>query len=354
MKALVLAGGSGSRLRPITHTSAKQLVPVANKPVLFYGLESIALAGVREVGIVVGDTAAEIESAVGDGSRFGLDVTYLPQEAPLGLAHAVGIARDYLGDDDFVMYLGDNFIVGGIGALVDRFRVNRPDAQILLTRVSDPRAFGVVELDGSGRVIGLEEKPEHPKSDLALVGVYMFTARVHDAVCRLKPSWRGELEITDAIQELIDSGCRVESTLVTGYWKDTGNVADMLEVNRLVLDGVETDCSGEVESSELIGRVVIEKGATVTGSRIVGPAVVAAGSRIHNSYIGPFTSIDSGCSVVDSEVEYSIVLRGASIAGVRRVERSLIGREVEVTSTPRVLRAHRLVLGDHSKVQVAS
>ncbi|MCZ7462188.1 glucose-1-phosphate thymidylyltransferase [Streptomyces sp. WMMC940] len=354
MKALVLAGGSGSRLRPITHTSAKQLVPVANKPVLFYGLESIALAGVHEVGIVVGDTAAEIESAVGDGSRFGLDVTYLPQEAPLGLAHAVRIARDYLGDDDFVMYLGDNFIVGGIGTLVDRFRVNRPDAQILLTRVSDPRAFGVVELDDTGRVIGLEEKPEHPKSDLALVGVYMFTARVHDAVGRLKPSWRGELEITDAIQELIDSGCRVESTLVSGYWKDTGNVADMLEVNRLVLDGVETDCSGEVESSELIGRVVIEEGATVTGSRIVGPAVVATGSRIHNSYIGPFTSIDSGCSVVDSEVEYSIVLRGASIAGVRRVERSLIGREVEVTSTPRVLRAHRLVLGDHSKVQVAS
>ncbi|MDH2387878.1 glucose-1-phosphate thymidylyltransferase [Streptomyces sp. HNM0663] len=354
MKALVLAGGSGSRLRPITHTSAKQLVPVANKPVLYYGLESIAEAGVREVGIVVGDTAAEIESAVGDGSRFGLDVTYLPQEAPLGLAHAVSIARDYLGDDDFVMYLGDNFIVGGIDALVRRFRVNRPDAQILLTRVPDPRAFGVVELDAHGRVIGLEEKPEHPKSDLALVGVYMFSARVHDAVRRLKPSWRGELEITDAIQELIDAGCRVDSTLVSGYWKDTGNVADMLEVNRLVLDGVEADCSGEVRSSELVGRVVIEKGATVTGSRIVGPAVVAAGSRIRDSYIGPFTSVDNDCAVVDSEIEYSIVLRGASIVGVRRVERSLIGREVEVTSTPRTLRAHRLVLGDHSKVQVTS
>ncbi|MFD7661808.1 glucose-1-phosphate thymidylyltransferase [Streptomyces sp. NPDC059788] len=354
MKALVLAGGSGSRLRPITHTSAKQLVPVANKPVLFYGLEAIAEAGVREVGIVVGDTAAEIESAVGDGSRWGLDVTYLPQEAPLGLAHAVHIARDYLGDDDFVMYLGDNFIVGGISALVERFRENRPDAQIMLTRVSDPRAFGVVELDPHGRVIGLEEKPEHPKSDLALVGVYLFTARVHDAVARLKPSWRGELEITDAIQELIDSGCAVDSTLVCGYWKDTGNVADMLEVNHLVLDGVESDCAGEVHASELVGRVVIEEGATVTGSRIVGPAVVAAGTHIRDSYIGPFTSIDSDCSVVDSEVEYSIVLRGASIAGVRRVERSLIGREVEVTSTPRILRAHRLVLGDHSKVQVAS
>ncbi|MET9076665.1 glucose-1-phosphate thymidylyltransferase [Streptomyces sp. NPDC004232] len=354
MKALVLAGGSGRRLRPITHTSAKQLVPVANKPVLFYGLESIAATGIRDVGIVVGDTAAEIESAVGDGSRFGLDVTYLPQEAPLGLAHAVRTARDYLGDDDFVMYLGDNFIVGGISAIVDRFRASRPDAQIMLTRVSDPRAFGVVELDRHGRAVRLEEKPEQPRSDLALVGVYLFTPRVHDAVSVLKPSWRGELEITDALQELIDSGCRVDSTVVSGYWKDTGNVDDMLEVNRLVLDGVTADCAGEVHSSELIGRVVIERGATVTGSRIVGPAVVGAGARIRDSYVGPFTSIDRDCAVVDSEVEYSIVLRGASIVGVRRVERSLIGREVEVTSTPRILRAHRLVLGDHSTVRVAS
>nr|WGO49561.1 glucose-1-phosphate thymidylyltransferase [Streptomyces lavendulae] len=354
MKALVLAGGAGSRLRPITHTSAKQLVPVANKPVLFFGLESIAEAGIREVGIIVGDRADEIESAVGDGSRFGLDVTYLPQDAPLGLAHAVLIARDYLGDDDFVMYLGDNFIVGGISALVRRFRVERPDAQIMLARVSDPRAFGVVELDGRGRVVGLEEKPERPKSDLALVGVYLFTSRVHEAVRRIKPSGRGELEITDAIQELLDAGCRVDSAVVSGYWKDTGNVADMLEVNRLVLDGIEADCSGEVRSSELIGRVVVEKGATVTGSRIVGPVVVAAGSRIRDSYIGPFTAIDRDCAVTDSEVEYSIVLRGASLTGVRRVERSLIGREVEVVSTPGILRAHRLVLGDHSKVQVVS
>ncbi|GLF94855.1 glucose-1-phosphate thymidylyltransferase [Streptomyces yaizuensis] len=372
MKGLVLAGGSGSRLWPITHTSAKQLVPVANKPVLFYGLESIADAGIREVGIVVGDKAAEIEAAVGDGSRFGLEVTYLRQDAPLGLAHAVRIARDYLGDDDFVMYLGDNFIVGGISSLVRRFRTSRPDAQIMLTRVADPRAFGVVELDQRGRVIGLEEKPEHPKSDLAVVGVYLFTARVHDAVGRIEPSWRGELEITDAIQGLIDAGCRVQSTVVSGYWKDTGNVADMLEVNRLVLDGVEADCSGEVHSSELVGRVVIEAGATVTGSRIVGPAVVAAGSRIRDSHIGPFTSIDSDCTVVDSEIANSIVLRGASIVGMRRVEHSLIGRETEVTVTetetdteagtgtatvpsmPRIPRAHRLVLGDHSKVQVAS
>ncbi|MFI0351462.1 glucose-1-phosphate thymidylyltransferase [Actinomadura sp. 9N407] len=354
MKALVLAGGAGSRLRPITHTSAKQLVPVANKPVLFYGLEAIRDAGISEAGIVVGDTAAEIEEAVGDGSRFGLQVTYLPQDAPRGLAHAVLIAREFLGDDDFVMYLGDNFIVGGIDGLVRRFRRERPQAQIMLTRVSDPRAFGVAELDGSGRVVGLEEKPERPKSDLALVGVYLFTRAVHEAVAGLKPSWRNELEITDAIQALIEGGHRVESTVISGYWKDTGNVTDMLEVNRLVLESVEPLVEGDVDaSSELIGRVVVEAGASVTGSRVVGPVIVGAGSVVRDSYVGPFTSIDRDCSVIDSEIEYSIVLRGASIDGVGRIECSLIGREVEVTPAPRVPKAHRLVLGDHSKVQIS-
>ncbi|WP_328593994.1 glucose-1-phosphate thymidylyltransferase [Actinomadura macrotermitis] len=354
MKALVLAGGAGSRLRPITHTSAKQLVPVANKPVLFYGLEAIRDAGITEVGIVVGDTAAEIQGAVGDGSAFGLQVTYLPQDAPRGLAHAVLIARDFLGGDDFVMYLGDNFIVGGISDLVGRFRAERPQAQIMLTRVSDPRAFGVAELDAAGRVVGLEEKPAEPKSDLALVGVYIFSAAVHEAVARLKPSWRDELEITDAIQGLIDDGLRVESTVISGYWKDTGNVTDMLEVNRLVLESVEPCVQGRVdETSELIGRVVVEEGATVTGSRIVGPAIVGAGSTVRDSYVGPFTSIDRDCAVIDSEIEYSIVLRGASIDGVGRIEVSLIGREARVTPAPRVPKAHRLVLGDHSTVQIS-
>ncbi|MFC5181890.1 glucose-1-phosphate thymidylyltransferase [Actinomadura harenae] len=353
MKALVLAGGSGSRLRPITHTSAKQLVPVANKPVLFYGLEAIRDAGIREVGIVVGDTAAEIRGAVGDGSEFGLEVTYLPQDAPRGLAHAVLIAREYLGDDDFVMYLGDNFVVGGINEIVQRFRDERPDAQIMLTKVSDPRAFGVADLDGDGRVVRLEEKPHRPRSDLALVGVYIFGPRVHEAVARLRPSRRDELEITDAIQGLIDAGHRVESTVISGYWKDTGNVTDMLEVNRLVLEGVEPSVAGSVDSSsELIGRVVVEAGATVTGSRIVGPVIVGGGTVVRDSYLGPFTSIDRDCRVIDSEIEYSIVLRGASIDGVGRIECSLIGREAEVTPAPHVPRAHRLVLGDHSKVQI--
>jgi glucose-1-phosphate thymidylyltransferase len=355
MKALVLSGGSGTRLRPITYTSAKQLVPVANKPVLFYGLESIAEAGITEVGVIVGDTAAEIREAVGDGSRFGLDVTYIPQEKPLGLAHAVLIARDWLGDDDFVMYLGDNFIVGGITDLVEEFRRHRPDAQILLTRVGDPRAFGVAELDASGQVVGLEEKPAHPKSDLALVGVYMFTPRVHEAVRAIRPSWRGELEITHAIQHLIDTGAAVRSTIVKGYWKDTGNVADMLEVNRTVLETVQGRLDGEVDAaSETVGRVVVESGARVVNSRIVGPAVIGSGTVITDSYIGPYTSIAENCEVADSELEFSIVLRDASIRGVGRIESSLIGRHAEVTPAAGPPNAHRLVLGDHSKVQIRS
>ena len=356
MKALVLAGGSGTRLRPITHTSAKQLVPVANKPVLFYGLEAVADAGIVDVGIVVGDTAPLIEAAVGDGSKFGLNVTYLRQDAPRGLAHGVLIARDFLGDDDFVMYLGDNFIVGGITGLVEEFAARRPEAQIMLQRVSDPRAFGVAELDAAtGLVKNLEEKPKQPKSDLALVGVYLFTPAIHEAVASLKPSWRGELEITEAIQWLLDNGRTVNSTTITGYWKDTGNVTDMLEVNRLVLEDLETRLDGEIDdTSEIIGRVVVEAGAQVKGSRIVGPAIIGAGSTITGSYVGPFTAIDEGCSVDDSEIEYSIVLSRASIRGVRRIEASLIGHDAEVTPAPRVPRAHRLVLGDHSKVQISS
>ena len=355
MKALVLAGGSGTRLRPITHTSAKQLVPVANKPVLFYGLEAIRDAGITQVGIVVGDTEPALRAAVGSGQAFGLDVTYIRQSAPLGLAHAVLVAREFLGDDDFVMYLGDNFIVGGITALVADFRVSRPDAHILLTAVADPHQFGVAELDGDGQVIGLEEKPEQPKSDLALVGVYMFTPAVHEAVAALAPSARGELEITEAIQWLMLNGRKVTSTVISGYWKDTGNVADMLEVNRVVLETAEPSVAGEVDAaSELIGRVIIEAGATITGSRILGPTIIGAGTEVTDSYVGPFTSVAAGCVIADSEIEYSIVLAGASIRGVRRIEASLIGHHVEVTPAPRVCQAHRLVLGDHSKVQISS
>jgi glucose-1-phosphate thymidylyltransferase len=335
MKALVLSGGAGTRLRPITHTSAKQLLPVANKPVLFYGLEAIRDAGITDVGRVVGDTAPAIEEAVGDGSAFGLNVTYLRQEAPLGLAHAVLIARTFLGDDDFVMYLGDNFIVGGISPLVDEFRAARPDAQIMLTQVPDPREFGVAELDKTGQVIGLEEKPQQPKSDLALVGVYMFTPCVHEAVRSLQPSQRGELEITEAIQWLIDSGRKVASTTISGYWKDTGNVADMLEVNRLVLETVEPARRGVVHPGcELIGRVRLEK------ARVARPASSARslgggpGGRflprpVHLGGGGPLiTDSEIGTPSCCASVHQRCAVIEASISGGRRCKKRVSGTPV--------------------------
>ena len=354
MKALVLSGGSGSRLKPITHTSAKQLVPVANKPVLFYGLEAIADAGITDVGIIVGDSRPEIEAAVGDGSALGIRATYIQQEAPLGLAHCVLIAREFLGDDEFVMYLGDNFIIGGISDLVDEFKRGGADAQVLLTKVDNPEQFGIAELDADGRIERLVEKPKAPKSNLALVGVYMFGPAIHDAVRAIKPSGRGELEITDAIQWLIESGKDVRPYMVTGYWKDTGRLEDMLECNRKVLESVEPSCKGSVDAvSRIIGRVVIEDGASVERSTVRGPAIIGRGTRIVDSYIGPFTSIYHDCVVESTEVEYSIVLESTRILGVSRIEDSLIGKEVEITPSTAMPRAHRLMIGDHSKISLA-
>ena len=355
MKALVLSGGAGTRLRPITHTSAKQLVPVANKPVLFYGLEAIRDAGVTEVGIIVGDTAAEIEAAVGDGSELGISVTYIRQDAPLGLAHCVLIARDFLGEDDFVMYLGDNFIIGGITELVQEFREGTYDAQILLTKVDNPSQFGVAELGPHGRVTTLVEKPKEPKSDLALVGVYMFRPVIHDAVRAIKPSARGELEITDALQWLIDEGRDVRPHLVTGYWKDTGRLEDMLECNRKVLESIEPLVLGSVDAdSQLIGRVVVEQGAVIERSTVRGPAIIGRDSVVRDTYVGPFTSIYFGCTLEDTEIEHSIVLEESTIRGVGRIEDSLIGKQVEVSPSSALPRAHRLMLGDHSRVSIAS
>jgi glucose-1-phosphate thymidylyltransferase len=354
MKALVLSGGAGTRLRPITHTSAKQLVPVANKPVLFYGLEAIRDAGVTDVGIIVGDTAAEIEEAVGDGSELGIRVTYIKQDAPLGLAHCVLIAQDFLGDEDFVMYLGDNFIIGGITELVDEFRIGSYDAQILLTKVDNPSQFGVAELGPNGGVTTLVEKPKEPRSDLALVGVYMFRPVVHDAVRAIKPSARGELEITDALQWLIDEGRDVRPHLVTGYWKDTGRLEDMLECNRKVLESVEPVVAGTVDAdSSLIGRVVVEEGAVIERSVVRGPAIIGRDSVLRDTYVGPFTSIYFGCLLEDTEIEHSIVLEQSTIRGVGRIEDSLIGKEVEVSPSTALPKAHRLMLGDHSRVSIA-
>ena len=357
MKALVLAGGAGTRLRPITHTSAKQLVPVANKPLLFYGLEAIRAAGITDVGIVVGDTEAEIRAAVGDGSALGIQATYLRQDAPRGLAHAVVIARDFLGDEPFVMYLGDNLIVGGITDLVEDFSRGGYDAQILLTKVEHPEQFGVAELGPDGSVARLEEKPQHPRSDLALVGVYMFGPHVHEAVRAITPSARGELEITHAIQWLIDQKYDVRSHLVTGYWKDTGRLDDMLDTNRKVLEAAEpyVDSTATVdEASRLVGRVVVEAGAEIVRSTVRGPAAIGRNTTIVDSYVGPFTSIYHDCTITGTELEHSIVLERCTIDGISRIEDSLIGRDVEIAPSQALPNAHRLLLGDHSRVSLAT
>ena len=355
MRGLILSGGAGTRLRPITYTSAKQLVPVANKPILFYGLEDMAEAGITEVGIVIGDTGDEIMAAVGDGSRWGLTVTYLPQEAPLGLAHCVLIAEDFLRDDDFVMYLGDNLLHQGVKEFVDHFEADRGDAaaQILLCKVPDPQRFGVAELDTRGEVVRLVEKPAEPPSDLALVGIYLFDRHIHEAVRAIQPSARGELEITDAIQWLIDRGHRVRSQVLDGWWIDTGKLTPLLEANRLILETLDRRIAGVVDdASRIDGRVVVQPGAEIIRSTVRGPAIIGEGTRIVDSYIGPFTAVYHDCLVSGSEVEHSVVLEHARIVDAGRLIDSLIGREVEVTRSAERPRANRLVLGDHSVVDL--
>jgi glucose-1-phosphate thymidylyltransferase len=348
-----LSGGKGTRLRPITHTSAKQLVPIGNQPILFYGLQAIRAAGVTDVGMVVGDTRRDIEEAVGDGSRFGLNVTYIQQEAPLGLAHAVLISQDYIGSDPFVMFLGDNLIKDGITAVADDFRRTRPNCQILLARVPNPQDFGVAELR-EGRVVGLEEKPRAPKSDLALVGVYMFDETVFDAVHSIRPSRRGELEITDAIQTMIDRRLNVRSHLITGWWKDTGKLEDMLEANRLVLSGVERDVRGSVDAtSQIEGNVVLGASSTVRNSVLRGPLIVGERCRITNSYVGPFTSVADDVVLEQCEIEYSILLDRTEIRDIgARVEGSLIGKDVRIGKVARKPHAYRFMIGDSSQVDV--
>jgi glucose-1-phosphate thymidylyltransferase len=358
MKALILAGGAGTRLRPITHTRAKQLVPVANKPILFYGIEAMVAAGITEIGVIVGDTRAEVMEALGDGTRFGATITYVPQNAPLGLAHCVLIARDFLGDDDFVMYLGDNLLEQDLAAFVAAFEAARrgdepPAAQILLKRVPDPHRFGIATLDADGHVVALIEKPADPPSDLALVGVYLFTQRVHDAVAAIEPSARGELEITDAIQWLVDQGERVRCELLTGWWIDTGKLTPLLEANRLLLEQVEPLVEGKVdESSSIDGRVRVAAGAMVINSTIRGPVVIGPDTRIENSFIGPYTAIGAGCSVEGSEVEHSVVMDGSAIVGIARLEDSLIGSHATVQRSRQKPRALRLMIGDHCQIDV--
>lgn len=353
MKALVLSGGRGTRLRPITHTGAKQLIPIANKPILFYGLEAIAHAGIKDVGIIVGETKEEIRKAVGTGKKWGLKMTYIEQEAPLGLAHAVKISQNYLREEPFVMYLGDNLIKEGITSLVREFKRKKPNALILLSRVREPQRFGVAELK-KGKVARLTEKPKRPKSDLALVGVYLFDKNIFEAVNNIKPSFRKEYEITDAIQYLIDKKYKVHSHIIQGWWKDTGKVEDVLEANRLILETIQTKIEGKVDGdSKITGRVIVEKGAQVMNSVIRGPAIIGKRSKIINSYIGPFTSIYWGTTIRNSEIEHSIILEETSIDSISgRINESLIGKEVSISKTNAKPQSYRFTLGDRSRLEV--
>jgi glucose-1-phosphate thymidylyltransferase len=353
LKGLILSGGKGTRLRPITHTSAKQLVPVANKPVLFYGIEAMAQAGITEVGIIIApETGDEIRRAAGDGSRFGVGLTYILQDEPAGLAHAVLTAEPYLGDSPFVMYLGDNLLQGGIEDLVAAFTAHEPDALILLTPVPDPENYGVAELN-DGAVVRLVEKPAAPRTDLALVGVYMFTACVHDAAKAIEPSARGELEITDAIQRLVDQGRRVEPHIVKGWWKDTGRLEDMLAANRLVLDTIQTRLEGELIDSQVDGRVVIEAGARLERSSVRGPAIIGAGARLTDCYIRPYTAVGESCEIARAEVEHSILLAQSTVTDLDgRMESSLLGRNVKVGRDRRQPRAYRFMIGDNSEIGI--
>jgi glucose-1-phosphate thymidylyltransferase len=354
LKGLILSGGAGTRLRPITHTSAKQLVPVANKPVLFYGIEALVDAGVKEIGIIIApETGDEIREAAGDGSQFGAEITYIVQDKPAGLAHAVLTAEDFIGDSPFVMYLGDNLLRDGLRNLVSTFTEHEPDTLILLTPVDDPQSYGVAELDGE-KIVRLIEKPKDPPSNLALVGVYLFSSLIFDAARSLEPSWRGELEITEAIDKLIDDGRNVRSEVVRGWWKDTGQLADMLEANRLVLEELVTEIEGEVdEASKVEGRLVLGPGAKLERSVVRGPAVIGAGAVVEDAYIGPYTSIGDGVRVCRSEVENSIVLSGSVVEDLgTRMEASLLGKEVKLTRSEGMPKTLQLLVGDRSEIKL--
>lgn len=353
MKGLILSGGKGTRLRPLTFTQAKQLVPVANKPVLFYGIEALRDAAIEEIGIVVGDTKEEIKAAVGNGRRWGVKISYIEQEAPLGLAHAVKISEHFLKDEPFVMYLGDNILKSGIKSLVEEFKEKKPNSLILLTEVPNAQMFGVAELK-DGKVVRLVEKPKQPKSNLALVGVYMFDYHIFEAVKAIKPSWRNELEITDAIQYLVDEGYEVHPHIVTGWWKDTGKIEDILEANRLILESIEGKMEGKVdEDSKINGQVVVEKGAVIKNSIIRGPAIIGKKCKIIDSYIGPFTSIQRECKIIKTELEHSIILERSEILEVgSRIDDSLIGREVKIFKCPPRPSVYRFMVGDKSEIGI--
>lgn len=355
MKAIILSGGKGTRLRPLTYSGAKQLVPVANKPILFYCIDNIVQAGIRDIGIIISpETGREIRSAVGDGSRWGISIEYIVQDVPGGLAHAIKTARPFLADSSFVMYLGDNLIGSGIEKFVTEFRSNNPEALILLKAVENPKQFGVAEVTNEGKVVRLVEKPEHPPSNLALVGIYLFSPKIHEAIERIRPSERGELEITDAIQELIEMGHKVQSFILDMWWLDTGKKDDMLTANVIVLDEwLKENIAATVDAkTNILGRVSIGKGTVVKESRIRGPVAIGENTVIENSFIGPYTSIGNNVRISGASVEHSVIMDGSEVVEIERLEESLIGRHVRIFRNNKTHKALRLMIGDDSVVEV--
>lgn len=353
MRGLILAGGFGTRLRPLTYTGAKQLIPIANKPIIFYGIESLVKAGIKELGIVVGDTAQEVKDVVGNGKHWSIDISYIPQEAPLGLAHAIKISKDFLGEGPFIMYLGDNILKNGIDDFVRQFQGNKPNALILLTEVPNPQEFGVAVIDDEGSVKKLIEKPKEPPSNFALVGVYLFDKEIFRAIEHIKPSGRNELEITDAIQWLLDNNFKVESHIVEGWWKDTGKPDDIIEANLLVLEGIEASNRGTQVDSTIHGRVKIEEGSVIEKSVIRGPAIIGKNTKIIHSYVGPFSSIGDGVLIENSEIECSVIMEGARIKNLeKRIDRSIVGKNVVINQADDSPRTYKFILGDQSYVKI--
>lgn len=353
MKALIASGGRGTRLRPITHTRNKHLIPIANKPILHYAIEAAVGAGIRDIAIVVNADSDEVPKAIGDGSRWNARITYIPQETPGGLAQVVALAEKYMGGDRFIFYLGDNMVVGGVKRFVDEFERSGCNCFLTLARVNDPERFGVPEIR-EGRIVGVEEKPKHPKSSYAVAGIYLYDNSIFEAVKAIRPSARGELEISDAHQYLIEKGKKVGYAEITGWWKDTGKPADLLEANRLVLDSIEREILGDVDPASMIaGKVLVGKGARVTNSVVRGPAVIGEGCVIEDAFIGPYTSVGDQTVIRKSEVEYSIILRECRVLNVGiRLESSILGNDVEVVEGSGKPRVHRFMIGDQSRVEV--
>ena len=356
MKAIILSGGKGTRLRPLTYTGAKQLVPVANKPILWYGIESIVAAGITDIGIIISpETGEEVKAKTGDGSHFGAKITYILQDAPLGLAHAVKVAQPFLEDSPFVMYLGDNLVESQLDLFLDKFNSKHLDALTLLCEVENPTAFGVAKVDNNGKVLGLVEKPKNPPSNLALVGVYLFSPAIHHAIANIQPSARGELEITDAIQYLIDEQKNVESFQLSGWWLDTGKKDDLLAANQIILDScLDLSVEGSIdESSKVSGRVHIGAGSRIINSTIRGPVNIGKNCHIESCFIGPYSSIADDSSLIEVDVEHSVVLKGATIVNIhQRIVDSLIGERAQLKPAPQRPKALRFMIGDDSQIEL--